>query len=133
LFALISTKQGPTEGITSYVRRFKVVCTQYVGTLLHDQTICYYFIQGFDRNTTRQEVLTRQPNTLEATIQAAMEVEVIDKENDRMERRFDEPISTFIPLNHQPSEPLLNHHIAEDYHLSMAYASRTHQQEPRIS
>jgi hypothetical protein len=64
--------------------------------------------------------LTRRPNTLEAAIQAAMEVEVIDKENDRMERRFDEPIPTFIPLSHQPSEPLLNHHITEDYLPSMA-------------
>jgi hypothetical protein len=122
LSALISTKQGSTEDITSYVRRFKVVCTRYVGTLLNDQTICYYFIQGFDINTTRWEVLTRQPNTLEAAIQATIEVEVIDKENDRMERRFDDPIPTFIPLSHQPSEPLLNHHTTEDYHPSMAYA-----------
>jgi hypothetical protein len=111
LSALISTKQGSTEDITSYV-----------GTLLNDQTICYYFIQGFDINTTRWEVLTRQPNTLEAAIQATIEVEVIDKENDRMERRFDDPIPTFIPLSHQPSEPLLNHHTTEDYHPSMAYA-----------
>jgi hypothetical protein len=28
---LISTKQRPTEDITSYVRRFKVVCTRYAG------------------------------------------------------------------------------------------------------
>jgi hypothetical protein len=50
-----------------------------------------------------------------------------------MEGRFDDPIPTFIPLSHQPSEPLLNHHTTEDYHLSMAYVSGTHQQEPRTS
>jgi hypothetical protein len=62
-----------------------------------------------------------------------MEVEVIDKKNDYMERRFDDPIPTFIPLSHQPSEPLLNHHTIEDYHPSMNYVSGTHQQESKIS
>jgi hypothetical protein len=52
LSALTNTRQGQTEDITAYVGRFKVVCTRYVGTLLNDETIRYYFIQGFDRNST---------------------------------------------------------------------------------
>ena len=35
---------------------------------------------------------------------AALEVEVIDKEHERMERRIEEPIPSFIPIIHQPSE-----------------------------
>jgi hypothetical protein len=52
LSALTNTRQGQTEDITAYVGRFKVVCTRYVGTLLNDETIRYYFIQGFYRNST---------------------------------------------------------------------------------
>jgi hypothetical protein len=132
LSALISTKQGPTEDITSYVHRFKVVCTRYVGTLLNDQTIRYYFIQGFDRNTTRREVLTTRPNTLEATVQATMEAEVIDKENDRMEKRFDDPIPAFILLSHQPSDLIGNPLTTEDYHPNVGYVLGTHPQDSRI-
>jgi hypothetical protein len=115
LSALTNTRQGQTEDITAYVRRFKVVCTRYVGTLLNDETIRYYFIQGFDRNSTRREVLARRPRTLEDAIRVALEVEIVDKESDRMEKRFDDPIPSFIPLTHRPSEPLLDHHSSEEF------------------
>ena len=98
-------KQGPKKDITSYVCRFKVVCIQYIGMLLDDQTNLYYFIQGFGRNTTRREVLTRRSNTLEVAIQVVVEVKVINKENGRMEKRFDDPILPFILLSQQSSEP----------------------------
>jgi hypothetical protein len=100
LAALTDIRQGPSEDITSYVRRFRVVCTRYVGTLLNDETIRHYFIQGFDRHSTRKEVLSRRLVTTEDAINAALEVEVVNKEDDRMERRTNEPVPAFIPLTH---------------------------------
>jgi hypothetical protein len=104
LAALTDIRQGSSEDITSYIRRFRVVCTRYVGTLLNDETIRHYFIQGFDRHSTRREVLSRRPVTTEDAINAALEVEVVDKEDDRMERRTTEPIPSFIPLTHRPND-----------------------------
>jgi hypothetical protein len=103
LAALTDIRQGPSEDITSYIHRFRVVCTRYVGTLLNDETIRHYFIQGFDRHSMRREVLSRRPVTTEDAINAALEVEVVDKEDDRMERRTTEPIPSFIPLTHRPN------------------------------
>jgi hypothetical protein len=55
-----------------------------------------------------------KPRSLEATIFAILEVEVIDKENDRMLRRAEEPILAFIPLYHRPNEffryPTMDYH-----------------------
>ena len=85
LAALTNTCQGPTEDITAYVKRFQAVCTRYVGVLLNDSTIRHYFIQGMDRNSTRRDVLTQRPITLADAITAALEVEVIEKEQERME------------------------------------------------
>jgi hypothetical protein len=131
LSALTNTRQGQTEDITAYVRRFKVVCTRYVGTLLNDETIRHYFIQGFDRNSTQREVLARRPRTLEDAVRVALEVEIVDKESDRMEKRFDDPISSFILLTHRPNEPLLDHHSSEEFrpnHQDLQW--RTPQQAP---
>jgi hypothetical protein len=61
-----------------------------------------------------------------------MEVEVIDKENDRMEKRFDNPIPTFIPLSHQPSDLIGNPLTTEDYHPNIGYVSGTHSPDSRI-
>jgi hypothetical protein len=55
-----------------------------------------------------------RPRNLEAAIVAALEVEVIDKENDRMLRRAEEPIPAFIPLYHRPNE--FPHYLAREYH-----------------
>jgi hypothetical protein len=104
LAALTDIRQGPSKDITSYIRRFRVVCTRYVGTLLNDETIRHYFIQGFDRHSTRKEVLSRRPVTTEDAINVALEVEVVDKEDDRMEKRTTEPIPSFIPLTHRPND-----------------------------
>ena len=104
LAALTNTCQGPTEDITAYVRRFQAVCTRYVGILLNDSTIRHYFIQGMDRNSSRRDVLTRRPITLVDPITPALEVEVIEKEQERMEKRMEEPIPSFIPISHQSTE-----------------------------
>jgi hypothetical protein len=116
LAALTNIRQGPSEDITSYVRRFRVVCTRYVGTLLNDDTIRHYFIQGFSMPSTIRDILNMRPRNLEAAIFAALEVEVIDKENDRMLRRAEEPIHAFIPLYHRPNEfpryPTMDYHHA---------------------
>jgi hypothetical protein len=57
-----------------------------------------------------------RPRNLKATIFAALEVEVIDKKNDRMLQRVEEPIPAFIPLYYRPNEflcyPTINYHHA---------------------
>ena len=115
LAALTNIRQGHTEDITSYVRRFEAVCTRYVGNLLNDSTIRHYFIQGLERNSTRRDVLTRRSITLADAVVAALEVEVIDKEHERMERRIEEPIPSFIPIIHQPSEATRPSEVQERY------------------
>ena len=45
--ALASFKQGKKDEITAYIRRFDLVCTQFVGTMLNDNTLKQFFIQGF--------------------------------------------------------------------------------------
>jgi hypothetical protein len=51
---------------------------------------------------------------LKTIIFASLEVEVINKENDRMLRRVEEPIPTFIPLYHHPNE--FPRYLTMDYH-----------------
>ncbi len=114
LITLINIKQGPSEDITSYVCWFKVVCTRYVGNLLNDDTIRHYFIQEFSMFSTIQDILNMRPRNLEATIFIALEVEVIDKENDRMFRKGEGSILAFIPLHHRPNE--IPHYLIMDYH-----------------
>ena len=57
-----------------------------------------------DRNSSRRDVLTRRPITLANAITAALEVEVIEKEQERMEKRMEEPIPSFIPISHHSNE-----------------------------
>ena len=47
LRALASLKQGRDEEISAYIRRFDLVCTRFVGTMLNDDTLKQFFIQGF--------------------------------------------------------------------------------------
>lgn len=105
LSALTSIRRGSTEDLTSYIRRFQMVCTRYVGGLLNDSTIRHYFIQGVDSAATIREILSRRPVTLNDAIQAALDIEIIDKENERMVRRMDDPIPAFIPVHHQGTSP----------------------------
>ncbi len=101
LMALSNIRQGADEDITSYVRRFRVVCTRFVGQMLTDDTIRHYFIQGFNKNCTIRDILNHHPTTLNDAITATLEVEIIDRENERMWRREENPIPEFIPLYHR--------------------------------
>jgi len=84
LMALSNIRQGVDEDITSYVRRLRVVCTRFVGQMLTDDTIRHYFVQGFNKNSTIRYILNRRPTTLNDAIIVALEVEIIDRENERM-------------------------------------------------
>ena len=75
---------------------------------MNDSTIRHYFIQGMDQNSSRRDVLTRRSITLADAITAALEVDVIEKEQERMEKRLEErmeePIPSFIPISHHSNE-----------------------------
>jgi hypothetical protein len=49
LVALTGMRQGPTEEISEYIRRFNTVVTWFVENHLTGETIEYYFIQGFNK------------------------------------------------------------------------------------
>jgi hypothetical protein len=69
-----------------------------------DDTIRHYIIQGFNKNSTIRDILNRRPITLNDAITAALEVEIIDRENECMWRREENLILEFIPLYHRPVE-----------------------------
>jgi hypothetical protein len=52
--------------------------------------------------------LNHRPTTLNDAIIAALEVEIIDRENERMWRCEENLIPEFIPLYHQPVESQIN-------------------------
>jgi hypothetical protein len=64
--------------------------------------------------STIRDILNMRPRNLDVAIVAALKVEVIDKENDRMLRRAKEPIPTFICLYHRPNE--FPRYLTIDYH-----------------
>ena len=47
LKALALLNQGREKEILAYIRRFILVCTQFVGTMLNDDILKQFFIQGF--------------------------------------------------------------------------------------
>lgn len=84
-----------------------MVCTRYMETMTN--TICHYFIEVLERNSTRHDVLTRKLVIFINAITTILMVEFIDKEHERMQRGIKGLISTFVPIIHQPSELLLRH------------------------
>ena len=84
LRALVSLKQGREEEILAYIRRFDLVCTRFVGTMLNDDTLKQFFIQGFFKAGTIRGVLERNPWTLADAKIAAREMEHIDKDYERL-------------------------------------------------
>ena len=58
LRALSSLKQGRKEEILAYIRRFDLVCTRFVGTMLNDDTLKQFFIQGFFKSGTIRGVVS---------------------------------------------------------------------------
>ena len=105
LVALTGMRQGPTEEISEYIRRFNTVVTRFVGNHLTGETIRYYFIQGFNKQTTIREVLNAGPNTVDEAQEAARHVERIERENNRMWNRTVAPVPSFIPAHYVPPQP----------------------------
>ena len=98
LRALSSLKQGREEEISAYIRRFDLVCTRFVGTMLNDDTLKQFFIQGFFQSGTIKDVLERNPQTLADAKRAAREMKNLDRDHERLWRREDEQIPQFIPI-----------------------------------
>ena len=98
LRTLASLKQGREKKISAYIRRFDLVCTRFVGTMLNDDTLKQFFIQGFFKSGTIRGVLERNPQTLADTKRAAREMESLDRDHERLSRREDEFIPQFIPI-----------------------------------
>ncbi len=82
--------------------------------LLNGDTIHHYFIQGFSMPFTIRKILNIKPRNLGIAIFPTLEVEVIDKENDKMLRRVKELIFAFIHFYHRFNEFLFYPTI--DYH-----------------
>ena len=104
LVALTNMRQGPSEGITSYIRRFETVVTRYVGTLLTNDTIKFYFIQGFNKQGTIREILNSNPQDLEEAKAEARRIEGVDKQNERMWNCTIAPVPAFLPTTYIPPE-----------------------------
>ena len=98
LRAFSSLKQGRKEEILAYIRRFDLVCTRFVGTMLNDDILKQFFIQGFFKLGTIRGVLERNPQTLAEAKRAAKELESLDRDHERLWRSEDELILQFIPI-----------------------------------
>ena len=84
LRALASLKQDREEEISTYIRRFDLVCTRFVKTVLNDDTLKKFFIQGFFESGTIRDVLERNPQTLADAKRAAREMESLDRDHERL-------------------------------------------------
>ena len=69
-----------------------------VGTLLNDDRLKQFFIEGFIKSSTIRGVLERNLRTLAEAKVVAREMEHIDRDYERLSRRDDELIPQFIPL-----------------------------------
>ena len=98
LRALASLKPGRDKEISTYIRRFDLVCIRFVGTMLNDDTLKQFFIQGFFKSGTIRRVLERNPPTLADAKAATRGIESIDKNYERLWRKEDESIPQFIPI-----------------------------------
>ena len=58
-----------------YIKRFDLVCTRFVGTVLNDDTLKQFFIQRFFKFGTIRDVLERNPQTLADAKRAVTELE----------------------------------------------------------
>uniref|UniRef100_A9U2L9 Predicted protein n=1 Tax=Physcomitrium patens TaxID=3218 RepID=A9U2L9_PHYPA len=84
------------------------VVTRFVSTLLTDDTLKNFFIQGFSKETTIREILNSRPQTLADAKRAARVIEQINKEHDRIWRKEDQNIPNFIPIHAQGTGSSLN-------------------------
>ncbi len=130
LTALSSIRQGNDEDITSYIRRFEWVVTRFVGTLLDNDTMKHFFLQGFTKEKIIREILSSQPNTLAEAKEAARRVEQVNKEQDKLWRREGEKIPSFIPIHAQNTgQPHLGPRV--DITIPVRYGSNPEQ--PRLA
>ena len=74
LRALASSKHDKYEKKFAYIKKFDLVCTRFVGTMLHDDTLKQVFIQGFCKAGTIRGGLEMNLQTL-ADAKVACEVE----------------------------------------------------------
>ena len=95
-------RQGPPNEISEYIRRFSMVVTGFVRSHLTDETIQYYFIEGFNKQTTMCKVLNTESTTMQKAQEAGQHLERIKKENDRMWNQTMAPVSAFIPAQYVP-------------------------------
>ena len=96
LRTLAVMRQGRDEIITAYIRRFDSVCSRYVGIMLNEVTLRQFFIQGFLKSRTVQNILERNPVTLADAKTAVREVEQLEKDYERLWRRNDDLIPQFV-------------------------------------
>ena len=130
LTALSSIRQGTDEDITSYIRRFEWVVTRFVGTLLDNDTLKHFFLQGFTNEKVIREILNSQPTSLAAAKDAARRVEQVNKEQERLWRREGEKIPSFIPIYAQNPDP--SHQPARaEFPIPVRYGSNSEQ--PRLT
>lgn len=62
--ALASSEQRKGDEILGYIRRFDLVYTRFVDTMLNDDTLKQFFIQRFFKAGTIRGVLERNSQTL---------------------------------------------------------------------
>ena len=74
------------------------MCSRYVGTMLNDDTLKQFFIQGFLKSGTIRNVLEKNPMTLVDAKIAAREVDQLDKDYEKLWRRENALIPQFIPI-----------------------------------
>ena len=92
LKALASLKLRKDEEILAYIRRFDLMCTHSVGTMLNNGTLKQFFIQGFFKLGTIRSVLQWNLQILADVKIVAKEMEHIDKDNKWLWKKEDESI-----------------------------------------
>ena len=84
LRTLASLKQAREEDILACIKRFDLMCTQFVRTMLNDDTLKQFFIQKFFKSGTIRSVLERNPQTLADAKRAVREMESLDRDHERL-------------------------------------------------
>ena len=87
--ALMNMTQGREENF-AYIRRFDWMCARYVGTLLNDDTLKQFFMQGFVKAGIIRGVLEKNPRTLAEAKIDTRDMEHIDKDYERLWRKENE-------------------------------------------
>ena len=90
---MASLKQDREEEISAYIRRFDVVYTRFVETMLNDDTLKQFFIEGFFKSGIIKGILEKNPQILVDAKRAARKMESLDKDHERSWRKNDELIS----------------------------------------